>query len=802
MALRSLLKNYIFSLINILGLAVGIAACLLILQYVEYETGYDRFHKHAENIYRVRAELYEGGTLTNAWATGCAGIAPAMKEKFPEVLDYARLVFREGMVSFRDTRFREDRLLFAEPSFIKIFSFPVVRGDALKALSEPNTALVSETYARKYFGSEDPMDKTIKVYVDGIHDFMIKGIFKDIPANSHIDFDVMLSYQTLINTIEGQQADSTLIGLHYYIYVLFASNVDLEGFDAKLNALYVQLVGGMTQLLGTFKNTVIQLHLQPLTGIHLHSNYLVEIKRNGSAANVNFLLIMALFILLAACVNYIILTAAKALERFKEVGIRQVLGATRVQLLKQFLLESLLPALISVMTALLFIGLSIPFFQRLSGMPLTLSLFKEPVFWLHLAAIFLFIFVLSVIFPAFILPAIGPTASLRGRVNSFFGKIFLRKGLVVFQFVVALILIAGTIVIFQQLAFMKNRDLGFDIRDTLVIRGPRAMEKNKYTGTFSAFKEKLLDYPGILSICRSNNIPGMKIFSSAKVLHSLVDDKDSSFIYGVFCDYDYLPAYKVKLLVGRYFSRDHDDVRNVVLTEKAARSLGFTDLKSAIGKELLYFGGPFWMKVVGVTENYCQTSLKREQDPILFICLPGIRNFISVKINTTDILPVMSQVKENWQRFFPGEPFDYFFLDDFFTRQYDNETRFGQIFLLFSILSILLSCLGILGLSLSTLLRKTKEVGIRKAIGANVTDILSFLYKDYLKLMAAANIIAFPIIYFVMGGWLRNFAYRVRLGWLPFGAAALVVCIVALATVSYHVVKMANSNPVVSLRYE
>ncbi|MCU0289660.1 MAG: ABC transporter permease, partial [Acidobacteria bacterium] len=355
-SLRSLQKNYIFSIINIFGLAVGLASFLLILQYVQYETSYDRFHENADNIYRLRADMFESGKLTNSWATACAGIAPAIKEKFPEISDIARLVYREGILSYEENRFRENRVMFVEPSFMRIFTFPIIKGDAITALTEPNSILISESYAKKYFGNEDPMGKTIKVFVDGPFDCMIKGIFKDIPSNSHLDANVMISYQTLINSVEGEQANANLVGFHYYIYILFGPGARLHDFDEKINKVYYDMMIGFSDAVNSFKSTRVVLHLQPLTSIHLNSNYQFEIKQNGSSKNLYFMLLMALIILLVVSLNYILLAAAKALERFKETGIRMVLGATRTQLIKQFLAESLPPAGISVLITFFIIG--------------------------------------------------------------------------------------------------------------------------------------------------------------------------------------------------------------------------------------------------------------------------------------------------------------------------------------------------------------------------------------------------------------------------------------------------------------
>jgi len=799
---RHLLKNYVFSLINILGLAIGLTFCLLIFQYVSYETSYDNFHPNAENIYRVRAELYENGNLTNAWATACAGLAPAMKEEFPDVVDFARMVNRTGSVSYNNNQFRENRLMFAAPSIFTLFSFPLVRGNT-DDLAEPGIAFISESMARKYFGDGDPVGKIIRVYLDQPEDYMVKGIFKDVPANSHLKFDFLLSYQTLINRIEGENGNSTLIGFHYYIYVLFKPNANLEGFEEKLNQIYELRVGKIPGILETYKNTEIKFRLLPLRDIHLYSNFLLEIEPNSSASNVYFLLVMALFVLFIASINYIILSAAKAGGRLKEIGMRQILGASRRLLVKQYLFESLLPAAIALVMIMVLIGISIPFFNQLSGMGLTLSIFLNPVFWLQLVGIFLFIFALSVIFPAFILPAINPITALKGNTLSLSRRQPFRKTLVIFQYMAAIFLISSTIIIYQQLAYLKSIDLGFDIQNSLVLRGPRSLSMNKYLPAFASLKQELRHYPEIKSVSISSTVPGMKIFSSAKMLRNPKDDKDSALLYGVFCDYDYLPAYGVKLLTGRYFSEKlQDSFASVILSKSAARALNFNKPEDALDQQLFYIGGNIRMKVVGVSEDYCQTSLNRKQDPIFFYCVPIVNDYLSIKIDTKDVSQVISKVKAHWDKFFPNEFFSYFFLDDFFNRQYKGEYWFGKVFGLLAVLSIMLASLGILGLTLSNAVQKTKEIGIRKAVGAHTGHMLVLLYKNYLLLIVAANVVAWPLVYLAMDGWLKNFAHRIAIGWMPFVVSALAVGVIALLTVSYHVVTLARSNPVLLLKYE
>lgn len=799
---RHLVKNYVFSLINILGLAIGLTACLLIFQYVKYETSYENFHPKAENIYRVRTELYESGKLTNAWATACAGLAPAMKEEFPEIVEYARMVNRTGNVTYNNNRFREDGLMFAAPSIFTLFSFPLVRGNAAD-LAEPGIAFVSESMARKYFGDEDPIGKIITVWLEHPNDYMVKGIFKDIPDNSHMKFDFLLSYQTLINRIEGENGNSTLIGFHYYIYVLFKSNANLEGFEEKLNQLYKERVSQIPGILETYKTTKIKYHLQPLKDIHLHSDYLLEIEPNGSATNVYFLLVMALFILFIASLNYIILSAAKAGGRLKEIGMRQILGASRRLLVKQYLIESLLPATIALMMTMVLIGISIPFFNQLSGMGLTLSLFLNPVFWLHFVGIFLFIFVLAVIFPAFILPAITPIEALKESTLSHSRSQSVRKALVIFQYVAAIFLIFSTIIIYQQLAYMKSIDLGYEIKNSLVLRGPRSSTMDKYLPAFASLKQELRNYPEIKSVSISSTVPGMKIFSTAKMMHNPKDDKDSALLYGVFCDYDYVQAYGVKLLAGRYFSEKlKDSFASVILTKSAARALNFNKPEDALNKKLYYVGGGIRMNVVGVSEDYCQTSLNRKQDPIFFFCVPFVNDYLTVKIDTNDVSQVISKVKAQWEKFFPNELFSYFFLDEFFNRQYKGEYWFGKVFGIFSVLSIMLASLGILGLTISNVLQKTKEIGIRKVVGAHTGHMLVFLYKNYLFLIAAANVVAWPLGYLALASWLKNFVHRITIGWVPFVVSALAVAVIALLTVSYHVITVARSNPILSLKYE
>ncbi len=802
-ACRQILKNNTFFIVSTLGLAVGLGSFLLILQYVNHETSYDNFHLHADHIYRVRTELYESGQLTNAWATACAGLAPALKAQFPEVVDYSRLVQRDGIVSVNNINLREDNLIFAEPSFLDMFSFPLLKGYRQAALKNPNTAVISQSAAKKYFADEDPVGKVLKVKVDVTGDYVITGVIQDAPANSHLKYDILLSYQTLINSIEGPQADNTLIGFHYYVYVLLEKNAEVSGFDQKMDDLYLKLAGDIPGLADTYQNTYLKFHLQPLRDIHLNSHYLLELQPNGSAKNVYFLLIAAGLILLVASINYAILSTAKAMVRLKEMGMRKILGASRKQLIDQFLLESMLLGLIAILLSLLFIGICLPFFNGLSGMSLDLSLSGRPLFILQVLLLFAISVCLSGIFPAYIMTGISPVSSIRGKIRRFSGKLILRKGLVAFQFMISVILIAGTFLIYQQMAHLKDQDLGFDIENTLIIRGPKKINSPEYRKVFPPFKNEILKYPEVKNICISNNIPGMKIFSSAKMMHDQGSDKDSAFLYGVFIDYDFIPLYKVELVAGRNFSVEFNDVAAAaILTETAARLLGFPDPDDAIGREIFYLGANLKLKIVGVTRDYCQTALTRTQDPIFFMCVPHLRDYYSIKLGSAPPAKTIARIKESWDAFFPGDPFAYFFLEDYFNRQYQGELQFGQTFGAFALLSIILSSLGIFGLSFSSVKRRSKEVAIRKAVGATAANILSLFYKDYAKLIVLANIIGWPLIYWIMENWLNNFATRVHIGLLPFILAAVIVFGISLLTVTHHVVKVARSNPVLSLRYE
>lgn len=802
-ACRQVLKNNTFFVVSVLGLAVGLTSFILILQFVKYETRYDQFHRNTDRIYRIRTELYENGQLTNAWATACAGLAPAMKAQFPEVVDFSRLVQREGIVSFGNINMREDNLIFTDPSFLEIFSFALLKGDKEAVLKSPNTAVVSQTTARKYFGDEDPVGKVLKISTDGTQDYQVGGVIQDAPANSHFKYDILLSYQTLINSIEGPQADNTLIGFHYYIYILTAPGADLKGFDKKIDDLYLKMAGDIPGLAETYRNTYLKFHIQPLRDIHLKSHYLLELKPNGSARNVYFLLVAALLILIIASINYTILSTAKSMERLKEMGMRKILGASRQQLIGQFFLESSLLSLIAVVTALIFLWVSFPFFNRLTGMSLSLSLFGSAAFWFQVLLLFFLTVALSGIVPASIMAGISPVTFLRGKVNHFSGKHLLRKGLVTFQFMISIILIAGTFLIYQQMLHLKKQDLGFAIEDTLVIRGPKKVGSPKYRVAFPPFKNEILTYPDVRSICISNNIPGMKILSSAKMMHEHGSDQNSAFLYGVFIDYDFLPSYQVDLVAGRNFAPEFNDVVSAaILTETAAGLMGFGNPETAIGQDIFYVGADLKLKIVGVARNYCQNSLKRTQDPIFFMCVPHIKDYFSIKLNSTVPGETISKIKETWERFFPQDPFDYFFLEDFFDRQYQGDVQFGRTFGIFAFLSIVLSSLGIFGLSFSSVKRRTKEVAIRKSVGATSGNILGLLYSEYAGLVAVANIVAWPLIYFIMERWLGNFASRISIGVAPFIISALIVFGISLLTISSHVVKLAKSNPVDSLRYE
>ena len=791
-AWRSLTKNQAYSIINSLGLAVGIAAFLLISLYVRHEFGYEAHLDNKENIYRVQLNRYDKGELSTQWAGGCAGIGPALLEDFQEVEAYTKLHGENAIIQFEDEVFKEERSYYATSAFFEVFSIELLQGVDSLVLKEPNTAVLSESTAQKYFGNEDPIGKTIEV--NGRTEYSVTGVFSDIPDQSHMAADILYSFETYVN-LTNERARTAWDWDGFYTYIQLKPGTNPKDFESKLPNFVDQKWGeAMAQY-----DTDMEFLLQPISDIHLYSDLMYEFKSNGNGKTTYFLLIIAVFILIIAWVNYINLSTAKSMERAREVGIRKVMGSAKRQLTRQFLVESFLLNLIGVVLAIFIVLLAKPAFKNLSGINIQISA-MDGYLWTTLVAILIIGGFISGIYPALVLAGFKPAFVLKGRLSSTAGGASLRKGLVVFQFIASLVLMVGTATVFQQLRFMQNQDLGVDIKQTLIINGPNVVD-SLYNDKFNAFKHAVVGLAPIHSVSSSTSIPGRQPGWNAggiRLLNQIDTDAKQYRIIGV--DGDFVESYGLDMLTGRSFDKERTNEHSVVLfNESAVDHLGLTP-EDVLEREIFFWGDTF--KIVGVLKDYHQESLKKTFEPLIFRYFPSVTGYYSIKLHTENLTKTIEIIEEEWKLAFAGNPFEYFFLDDHFNEQYKAELQFGKVFGLFAGLAIFIACLGLFGLASYMTKYRTKEIGIRKVLGASVSNIWLLLSRDFSTLVGIAIIIAVPVSWYIIRLWLQDFATRINISWWLFALPALILMLISLFSVSFQTTKSALSNPVDALRDE
>jgi len=801
-AWRNLLKHKGYSAINIGGLALGIAACVLILQYVAFELSYEDFQADKDRIYRVQQDRYDDGVLTTRWAAGAYAVGNDFKAAIPEIEDYVKLIStRDVVVDKGDEILKIDEVFYASESFFNLFSYRLLSGDLASVFKDTYTTALSESTANKIFGTADVLGKSVKF---GKDTYRITGVYKDMPVNTQLHPNILLSYSTfrsrvLANNNQDPKADPDNWWLSdgCLTYLKLKPGVSPELVESKFVPVVEEKVG---KDLGSMNAGAVY-NLQPLTDIHLYSNYMLEPGPTGDGNTVYLLLGVAFFIVVLAWVNYINLATARALQRAKEVGIRKTVGSQRKQLVAQFFMESFLFNALALVLALGITALCIPFFNRLSGQALSLKFLVNSGFWGSLSIIFILGVVFSGSYPALVLSRFRPVEVLKGKMVSTAGGSALRKALVVFQFAASLFLLIGTLTVYKQIQYMREKSLGLQIDQTLVVAPPVATDST-YATQMEAFKESLLRYPGIKSVATATTIPGQPVDWNAGGIRLVTeDDKDSKQYRVIGVDYDYIDQFGVRLIAGRGFSKDFgNDASSVIFNRAGLHLLGFQDPEEALGKEIEFWGNQY--TIVGVTENFNQESLKLPYEPLIFRLIPDLRGYFLIKHSTADIGGIIETVRKEWDKFMPGNTYEYFFLDDHFNQQYNADRRFGKVFGLFTGLAILVACLGLFGLASFTTLQRTKEIGIRKVLGASVAGILKLLYREFAMLLVVAFLIAIPIAWYSIDHWLENYAFRVNVQWTFFILPFLVIGVIAWLTVSYQSVRASMANPVKSLRTE
>ena len=818
-AFRNLFRNKSFAVINIFGLAVGMAVFLLITQYIRFERSYENFIPHNENIYRVALKTYRNNELILASAENYPAVGLALKNELPEVLSYARLYnlgYKNNVIITNENArpepiaFKQRRFLYADASFLSMMNYELVKGNARTALEDPYTAAISEKYARMYFGNDDPIGRTLHMHDDDSNDELVKvtAVFKEIPSNTHLKFDILFSYKTLFGRYKNQgyaRYDQSWTRQDMYTFVRLKPGTDPKILESKFPGIISKYKPRLKE--ANEKQTLV---LQPLKDIHLNSDLADEPEANGNAKVVLFISLIGIFVLIIAWINYINLSTARAISRAKEVGIRKVAGAFKYQLIIQFITESAMVNGIALIIGAGLMFLALPWFNTVSGLELNYTYLLQPWYFGLLAGIWIIGSLLSGFYPSWILSSYKPVVVLKGKLQSSARGVLLRKGLVVAQFMASIALIAGTFIVYRQLHYMMSQDLGMNISQVLVMDRPGNApndfkNRDAYKAEIDLFRDELKKSPAIEAVTTSATIPGKQREYKATIKRDGDRSNDSLIARINSMDYESFKVFKMQLIAGRNFSREFpkDPDTSVIITASAVRLLGFKTPEEAIGKTLVItdFNGAKVI-VAGVVNDYHQVSLKKPLEPTLFLCDLYDGEYYSIRLHTNNLPLALQHVEKSWTTAFPGNPFDYFFLDDYFNRQYATERKFEQLFIIFAVLAIIISCLGLFGLSAFTASQRIREIGIRKVLGASAANITTMLSGDFLKLVLLSILLVTPLTWFIMNSWLRDFPYRIHInGWI-FVLAGLVSLIIALITVSFQAVKAALSNPVKSLRSE
>jgi putative ABC transport system permease protein len=797
-AFRNILKQKSYTLLNVTGLSLGMAASLLILQYVKYERSFDSFHTNSENIYRIQYNVYHNGALNFESAVAVPAITPFIKKNFPEVEEVCRVLPRSAVMSYESPTgpisFQERKMQFAAPDFLKMFDFKLVEGDRATCLDGIQKTIISQRAAKKYFGVEDPIGKFLRM--DGGRSFEVTGIFEDVPENSHIRFDILLSYATF-NAMTENRSETHWGWYDFYSFVQVKPGTDVNALQAKIDNLIEKERGEEWKKASARQEFI----LRPLLDIHLESKLLYESEpdqqRDGDS--IYALSIIAFFILAIAWINYINLATARSFNRANEVGVRKVMGAFRQQLIGQFLTESLIMNVIGCILALIIVRLSWTSFSNLAGWNIPLEFLYHTEFWMIVGGLFLAGTVLSGFYPAVVLSSFRPVSVLKGKVLKSGAGNILRKSLVVFQFAASVFLIVGSLVVYQQLRFMKHQDLGLNINETMIIKGPGVIDST-YSSKFESFKTEVKRIPGVKGISASTFIPGDEIYWTSNIRNLTAQSTDNVVVSGSGIDEDFIPSYNVKLLAGRNFDKAFpSDNKRIILNLALSKVLGYKEPADALGKKVIFNGDT--LEVAGVAEDFHQMSLKSAVAPLAIMYFES-EAFYSIKMETNDYRSVVDALTGPWNTFFPGNPVDYFFLDEFFNRQYDKDDRFGQVFTLFTGLAILIASLGLFGLASFMALQRTREIGIRKVLGSSVQEIVMLLAKGFLQPVAIANLIAWPLAWWIMDRWLQTFPYHISVSPLSLLIAGGLVVVIAFVSVSSQTLKAAMTKPAETLKHE
>ncbi len=792
LAIRNLLKNKLYTTINVVGLAVGLSACVLIILFVRHELSFDKHFKDSERIHRLTGAYNQGGDSKTYSVSTTYPLLPILAVNFPEMEVATRLDNTAGLISRGDQHINQENMIMADSTFFDLFSFEAVAGDLSTVLNDPNSIVLSERAVERHFGDEDPMNQVVRIFET---DLKVGAIVKDLPSNTHFEAEVIIPMATGI-TWYGDWVRILFNGTSHYSYFKIAEGVDAEDLETRINAFLDKTYGDQVE-------SGFDYSVQAMESIHLNSDLVNEIGINGNRSTVMIFIATAIVILLLACINYVNLSMAGAFQRGMEVGLKKVFGARPISQLLQFQAESIIVAFAACIGAVILVEMALPQFNLLTNGNFDFQIQEDLTLGLGLFGVTLLIGFVSGTFPALFLLRLRTADALRSSVlTSGKGKFNLRNGLVVFQFFIAVVLIASTLIILNQINFLRNADLGIDTEQVVVL--PMGVLQDDY----ELVRQELLRNPSIANVTGSNNHPANRVGHWRGYRPDGAEDQISA--PTVIISYDFFETLGAEMAAGRSFSRDFqtDNLEAYVINEAA---VPFFNLEDPIGKPLVggaYDGNTWTMKnakVIGVVKDFHFASLHSEIRPVVFSLNSEVTwglGWMSIRITPENIAETLQYIESVWNQFAGDEPFNYSFLDEDINEHYQAEDQFLKVFTSFSFLSIVIGCLGLFGLTAFIMKRRTKEIGIRKVLGANMPGLVNVLSRDFMKLVLIANLLGWPLAYYMMNSWLQNFAYKQPISWQVFAYTGLGALVIAFISVAYHSIKTASANPVKSIRYE
>ena len=806
-AFRNLVGNKGFSVINIIGLSIGMTCCLLIFQFVAFEYSFDKFHTNKESLHRLlQAYARKGQAMDSGHGYTAQALAPALKESIPDIVAISRLHSDDAILfdaKHPENVFEDDQLLYVDKDFLKMFTFPLVSGDLNKAL-QSGTILISESAAKKYFNNPNPEGEVLDITGNIKKAYTVTGVFKDVPSNSHLKFDILLPLEDLLRESDyATEPEGGWSWNNFTTFVQLQAGADVDAVEKKMTAVYLKNRGEFLAQAGGTGG----INTQPLNDIHLNSD--IEAAGNiatGSYRTVYFFLVVGFITLIIALVNYINLSTSRAVNRSREVGVRKAIGARRMQLVFQFLSESALTNIAAAVLSLVLAAALIPVVNEMTETTLSIDLWLDPRFWATFLVTLFISTLLAGMYPAFVLSSFRPATVLKGRAASSGTNLWLRKSLVVVQFVASIVLIAGTATVFNQLNFMRNLDLGLNLEQVVTIRAPQILPENANREQVTeTFIQQVNQIPGVIQAARSSTVPGKGFNWNGAAIRKSTDDPSAA-IRGVatYIDSMFSKVYGLQLVAGKEFkdvtfSTAEDAPWLVMVNETCAKALGYSSSIDAVD-QTLDIGG-YRAQIVGVYKDFNWSSAHQARQSIVFGYTSSGR-YISSRLSINDASEVIAKIQSTFAEQFPGNIFQYAFADESFDQQYKNDQRFAKLFSVAAGMATFIACLGLLGLVAFTAQQRTKEIGMRKVLGATATNIVALLSKDFLKLVIVGFVLAVPVTWYTMDQWLQNFAYRteVSVGVLALAGGAAIL--IALLTVSWQSLKAALANPVDSLRSE